>query len=407
MKIVVTSLLILSCVINGALSSRWIRGRYVSVFVEQDKSCLVTDEPYNAKGDGKTVVTKAIQEALDDVSCGRVVIPKGVFLTYALYISRSNMELHIEEGATVLVSNKRSDWSGEAQIINANNVTHIAITGGGTVDGQGLQWWRNRDDFRPHMVQFTKVQHALLTDTLYLNSPNHVLELFCSDCEIAYVKVFAPPSEGDCKKDNTCSHNTDAVDIHGSPFYVHNVNFTTGDDNIASHANDTIVEDSYFGSGHGASIGSLCNDYLTNITFRNITFHGTTTGARIKTIANCTGHVFDVVYKDLTMYDVGQAISISQHYHGDGHSTFFIERILFKNIQVVSEVSSVKFESSGDDAMVEFDCDNHYDGKANCHVQLESLLFAAGSIKRSGAKMTCKGTVGTAKNLKGINDCLA
>ena len=45
--------------------------------------------------------------------------------------------------------------------------------------------------------------------------------------------------------------------------------FTTGDDNIAGHANDTLVEDSYFGSGHGASIGSLCDSYIRNFTVRN------------------------------------------------------------------------------------------------------------------------------------------
>lgn len=69
-------------------------------------------------------------------------------------------------------------------------------------------------------------------------------------------------------------HYSEQVDVHGSPFYIHNVNFTTGDDNVAGHANHTLVEDSYFGSGHGASIGSLCNSYITNFTVRNCSFHG-------------------------------------------------------------------------------------------------------------------------------------
>ena len=64
---------------------------------------------------------------------------------------------------------------------------------------------------------------------------------------LAGVEVFAPPSTGECEKTNTCSHNTDAVDVHGQPFYIHDVNFTTGDDNVAGHANHTLVEDSYFG----------------------------------------------------------------------------------------------------------------------------------------------------------------
>ena len=55
-------------------------------------------------------------------------------------------------------------------------------------------------------------------------------------------------------------HYSEQVDVHGSPFYIHNVNFTTGDDNVAVHANHTLVEDSYFGSGHGTGcyVSKLC-----------------------------------------------------------------------------------------------------------------------------------------------------
>ena len=31
--------------------------------------------------------------------------------------------------------------------------------------------------------------------------------------------------------------NTDAVDVHGNMMWIHRVNFTTGDDNVAMHAN--------------------------------------------------------------------------------------------------------------------------------------------------------------------------
>jgi len=87
---------------------------------------------------------------------------------------------------------------------------HLAITGRGTLDGNGLEWWRNSKNFRPHLVQFNHVNNALLSDTLYLNAPNHVLELYCNNCELSGVKVLSPPSTGQCEKDKTCSHNTDA-----------------------------------------------------------------------------------------------------------------------------------------------------------------------------------------------------
>ena len=113
--------------------------------------------------------------------------------------------------------------------------------------------------WRPHTVDFSHVTRGLLEDTLYVNGPNHILELGCDYCELARVKVLNPPSTGDCEKSDTCSHNTDAVDVHGDPFYVHGVNFSTGDDNIAGHANNTLVEDSFFGTGHGALQNSLTN----------------------------------------------------------------------------------------------------------------------------------------------------
>lgn len=56
---------------------------------------------FGAKGDGKALNTKAIQKALD--TCvknggGRVVVPKGTFLTGSIIIG-NNTELNLEEGA--------------------------------------------------------------------------------------------------------------------------------------------------------------------------------------------------------------------------------------------------------------------------------------------------------------------
>lgn len=61
----------------------------------------VTKAPYNALGDGRTMNTRALQQAIDD--CGEeeaVYLPPGVFLTGALHL-HSNMELYLEEGAVL------------------------------------------------------------------------------------------------------------------------------------------------------------------------------------------------------------------------------------------------------------------------------------------------------------------
>ena len=51
---------------------------------------------------------------------------------------------------------------GTLDFITGESAQHIAITGAGTIDGQGKVWWENRNDFRPHTVQFSHVTYALI-----------------------------------------------------------------------------------------------------------------------------------------------------------------------------------------------------------------------------------------------------
>ena len=65
---------------------------------------LVTE--FGAVGDGKTVNTSFIREAITACSGaggGRVVIPPGAFLTGPVHLA-SNVNLHVGEGATLLFS---------------------------------------------------------------------------------------------------------------------------------------------------------------------------------------------------------------------------------------------------------------------------------------------------------------
>jgi len=192
------------------------------------------------------------------------------------------------------------------------------------------------------------------------------------------------------------------------PFYVHDVNFTTGDDNIAGHANHSLVEDSYFGTGHGASIGSLGSGrYLHNITFRNITFHGTTAGCRIKSHAGASGRVWDVHYQNLTMYDVQTAIDLTQFYgtKSKQKSTFVFDQIYYDNIKSYRSDPSGsrrrKKLSGTAKSDVIFDCDTGSNGKNNCDVVMNDVEFV-----NSAATMQCVGVRGTSDGVSGITNCL-
>ena len=66
------------------------------------ESVCITD--FGAVGDGKTLNTRTIQEAID--ACpegGRVVIPAGCFVTGALFL-KSDMTLELEDGAVLFGS---------------------------------------------------------------------------------------------------------------------------------------------------------------------------------------------------------------------------------------------------------------------------------------------------------------
>jgi polygalacturonase len=103
----------------------------------QSKNFNIID--YGAKADGKTVNTKAIQNAIDDaaINGGKVIIPAGKFVTGVIYL-KSNVELHFESNAFLLATTRRIDYGPKkaSALIVANKANHISLTGYGTIDGQ-------------------------------------------------------------------------------------------------------------------------------------------------------------------------------------------------------------------------------------------------------------------------------
>jgi len=96
---------------------------------------------YGAIADGKSNNTTAIQKAIDEASAhggGMVLVPAGKFVTGVIHI-KSNVELHLDKDAFLLGSPVRADYGdGKASaLIVSNHQHHIAITGQGTIDGQG------------------------------------------------------------------------------------------------------------------------------------------------------------------------------------------------------------------------------------------------------------------------------
>lgn len=124
-------------------------------FPHRDFSIVDFGASTEEKFDSTNAIRAAI-EACHSAGGGRVVVPAGVWTTGAIHL-KSNVNLHLEEGATLLFSTdpkhylpvvptrfEGMDCLNYSPFIYAFRQENIAITGRGTLDGQASysHWWK-------------------------------------------------------------------------------------------------------------------------------------------------------------------------------------------------------------------------------------------------------------------------
>ncbi len=117
-----------------------------------DFSVSITE--FDAVGDGVTDNSKAFADAIEHVASeggGKVVVPRGLWMTGPIRM-KSNINLHVEDGAVVRFSDDFDDYplvstSFEGldtyrciSPIYAKELENIAFTGNGVFDGNGDAW---------------------------------------------------------------------------------------------------------------------------------------------------------------------------------------------------------------------------------------------------------------------------
>ncbi len=269
------------------------------------KQYVITD--YGTVNDSNIVQTAAIQKVIDKCSAeggGVVVIPKGTFLTGALFFKKG-VSLYLNDGATLKGSDRIANFpivetriEGQtckyfAALVNADHNDGFTIAGHGTINGNGYHYWEefwirrqwnrectNKDAQRPRLTYISNCRNVTVQDVRLINSPfwtNHVYKsdhVRFLDCYIyAPTSGMKAPSSDAIDLDvchdvliNGCfmSVNDDAVALKGGKG-------TWADKDTANGINyNIIIQNCRYGVVHGClTLGSeSINDH--NIILRNI-----------------------------------------------------------------------------------------------------------------------------------------
>src|SRR5580698_542634 len=139
---------------NSLIASAPLWPLAAKAFAASTRELLITKS--GAVADDSTINTKAIQAAIDQLAAkggGTVVVPKGVFVSGALFF-KPKVNLRLTEGAVLKCSTDLSNFPAQRTrieghfmdnftpaFINAKNCDGFQLTGEGTLDGAGRPIW--------------------------------------------------------------------------------------------------------------------------------------------------------------------------------------------------------------------------------------------------------------------------
>jgi polygalacturonase len=230
-------------------------------FAAQAKDCNVLD--YGAKPGDEIKDTSGIQAAIDACAArpygGRVVVPEGRWISGQIRL-KSDIDLHIARGALLQGSADLADYPkmdsaaaldhGEDALkrdglIVADNVERVALTGSGTIDGNGEAFWdkgflqdtKSRPTLPRPMpwIAFRNARDVRVRDLSFRNSPSYGVNI----TESTLVRMTDIRIENAVK-----SPNTDGIQIvDSSDVVIAGVYIRTGDDAIVLKSHRRPIED--------------------------------------------------------------------------------------------------------------------------------------------------------------------
>ena len=250
--------------------------------------------------------TDALQNVIDKAYAnggGVIIVPKGTYLTGALFFKPAT-HLHIEKDGMLKGSDDITDFPVidtriEGQnvkyfpaIVNADKVNGFTISGAGTVNGNGLKYWKsfwlrrkfnpkctNLDEMRPRVLLVSNCNDVQISGVRFLNSPFWTTHFYkCNNVKLMHLYIYAPSKP-------VGAPSSDAIDIDVcNNFLVRNCYMSVNDDAIAlkggkgpwadkescNGANtNVIIEECVFGFCHSVLTCGSESVHDRNIILRN------------------------------------------------------------------------------------------------------------------------------------------
>eukprot|EP00897_Mesotaenium_endlicherianum_P006142 jgi/Mesen1/5556/ME000280S04683 len=315
---------------------------------------------FGARGDGLAYDTAALQAAIDACAShrggGSVIIPATLFL-------RSHVTLHLEANATLLASPELSTYPAERArwyALLAENATGVALTGAGTIHGQGEKFVERWDDAKNMMVSWNTTGQCSGDEC----RPRLVGFLDCTDVAVTGVRLVEPAYwclhlvrcarvlvRGVAITGNFTTPNNDGIDIDGSnDTLVERVRVDTGDDAIcpkstAGPTRNLTVRNSWLRTKSCAvKLGSGSEHDFADLRFEGLEIEDAHRGLGIQ--LRDQGSVSNIYFANIRMstryYDPSwwgraEPIYITACPRSLGSSLGSIRNVTFVNITAVSE----------------------------------------------------------------------
>ena len=350
---------------SGAYAQKWITSLEANLKAPKFKADTFNIKEFGAKPDDIEINSQSFSKAI--AAChksggGVVYVPAGIWKTGPFHL-KSNVNLHLDEDAVISFSENYNDYLPVVLIqrggyycynysppVYAIGSENIAITGKGTIDGNGQVWWpwkKNQpgmvelfkmgkarvpveervfgtpeDGVRPPFVQFIKCKNILIDGPVFLDGPSwNIHPVQSENLIIRNIKIEAH------------GPNNDGIDPDGCKnVLIENCTLDVGDDNIAlksgrdeeaweigNTTENVIVRNCLSLRGHGGFvIGSEMSAGVRNVLVENCSFRNTDRGIRIKTRYGRGGFVRNITIRNIAMQDIKkEAIVINMHYDGE------------------------------------------------------------------------------------------